>query len=214
MAASTFTVTGTFTQPSGDTVTGTVTFRASNAREVNTNTIQDAVTITANIVAGVLTRAGGAAGQPLVINVGGYTVTENVAGAAPITYTIPGLANIDLSSVDPSQAQFDASDVVNVTPGETVSATTYTWVLGDGANKVKRFTNANPVTTTIDGAAAIPVGWEARGFQGGAGRVTVIGTNGAVIRGVNGAVTSIALGSTIVIRKDTATIFYVGGSVS
>lgn len=205
----TFIASGTYTQASGAPAPAgsTVTFKAKNRREINNNTIQDAVTITADL------NASGILSQVLVKNVGGYDVTENIGKADSIPYVIPGLADIDLSSIDDSAAQFDASDVVNVVPGENVVGTLYTWLLSDGADKVKRFTSASAVTARCDGAALIPVGTVFNGMQAGAGRVTVTGINGAVIQPA-GAVTSIAQYSTFQVRKDSPTVFVVSGSVS
>ncbi len=208
MAASTFVASGTYTTPTGAAASGTVTFLANNHREVNTNTIQDSSVQTATLANGVLSQA-------LVVNVGGYTVTENIANAAPpIVYVIPGTTNIDLSTVDASLANFDASDVVNVVPGQTVTGTTYTFVLSDGADVIKRFTNASAVTATVDGSASIPVGTIFNGVQMGAGRVTVVGTNGAVIRGASNAVTSRVQWSPFSLRKDSSTLWVISGDIS
>jgi len=207
MAATTFVASGVYTSPSGGVATGTVTFVANNRREVNTNTIQDSIPVKATLTNGVLS-------QTLVQNVGGYTVTEEIVGAAPVVYVIPGTANIALDDVDADAAQFDASDVVNVVPGENVVGTTYTWVLADGSDVLKRFTNASAITTTIDGSAPIPVGTVFNGMQLGAGRVTVVGSNGAVIHGAGGAVTTRVQYSPIQIRKDAANSWVVTGDVS
>jgi hypothetical protein len=206
MAATTFVASATYTSPSGGTATGNVEFQAVNTREVNTATIQDSIKQ-------VATLAGGAIAQTLVVNVGGYNVTENIVGALPVSYVIPGLANINLSTVDASTANFDASSVVNVVPPEFVAGTTYTFVLSDGANVVKQFTAATAVTTIIDGAAVLPVGWTVSWMQQGAGTLAFTVINGAVLRAVGNVTHSQGQWSAGTLRKYAPTGYILAGEI-
>lgn len=206
MAASTFVASGTYTTPAGAAATGVVTFIANNDREINTATIQDKQLVTATLANGVLS-------QVLVINVGGYNVTEKITNSPEISYVIPGVSNINLSTVDASTANFDASGVVNVTPPDPVSGTSYTFTLDDGASIVKRFTAATAITATIDGSAPIPVGTTILWRQAGAGQINFTGTNGALIRAVGLVTHSQGQWSQGSLTKDTSTVWILAGEI-
>ncbi len=206
MPATTFTASGTYTTPAGAAASGSVTFKATNEREANTSTIQDAILLTANLVAGSLS-------QVLVKNVGGYTVTEKITGADEISYVIPAVANIDLSTVDASTANFDASGVVNVVEKQIVSGTSYIFALADGAAVEKAFTAATTVTATIDGNVVIPVGTVISGIQMGAGKVNVAAANGVTIVSADGDLGTRVRYSPFQIRKDTATQWVLTGDL-
>jgi len=208
MAASTFIASGTYTTPAGTPATGTVEFTAVNLREVNTATIQDAYTIVANI------GAQGALSQTLVVNVGGYNVTEKVAGSQPVSYVIPGTTNINLSTIDAGLAQFDASGIVNVIPPEGVSGTTYSFDLSDCANVVKRFTAATAITATIDGSVVIPVGSVINWRQAGAGLLGFVATNGAVLKSVGNVTHSQGQWAEGTLTKDTAANWILAGEIA
>jgi len=208
MAASTFVVSATYTTPSGTPATGIVNFAAVNEREVNTATIQESQLISTTI------GAQGVLSQTLVVNVGGYYVTEKITGASTdIHYVIPGTTNINLSTIDENSAQFDASGVVNVIPPEGVAGTTYSFDLSDCANVVKRFTAATAVTATIDGSVVIPVGSVINWRQAGAGQVGFVASNGAVLHSVGGVTHSQGQWAEGTLTKDTTSIWILAGEI-
>ena len=107
MAATTMSVTGTLEAPDGSQATGTVTFTPgfNGAHFANTGVSIPNTPVTVTLVSGAI--PGGYAlvrctpstpvGSPA--NLGGYSVTENVTGAAPYSYVIPDQAGpVDLSS--------------------------------------------------------------------------------------------------------------------
>lgn len=69
---------------------------------------------------------------------------------------------------------------------DAVAGTTYTIVTTD-KGRVKRFTNANPVTVTID--ATIPTGEVFHILQWGTGQVSIVTAGGANLRTTEGTAT-------------------------
>ncbi len=96
MSPTTFVASCTYTNPDGTAATGRVTFRAINAREANTATVQDAITVVATL------DDDGAIAQTLVVNAGGYDVVERIKGSRVTRYAIVGTDDLDLSTVDAS----------------------------------------------------------------------------------------------------------------
>lgn len=208
MAADTFTVIGVCRDEDNTNPTGMFTFRSVDERFVNQGLIVHSTLIEVDFAAGGLITT------TLITNVGGYEVYELVDGADPVgPYIIPGTADIDLSTVDPGTAHFDASGVVNVVPGETVSGTTYTLDLSDGADVVKQFTAATAVAVRVDGSAALPIGWTASWMQQGAGRLTFSAINGAVIHSIGGVLTSQGQWASGTVRKYSSTGFQLAGEI-
>ncbi len=100
-------ITGTLEAPDGSQAVGTVTFtpRFNGAHFANGGTSVPNMPVTVTLVSGAIPAdyalircpASSPVGSPA--NLGGYSVTENVTGAAPYSYVIPDQAGpVDLSS--------------------------------------------------------------------------------------------------------------------
>lgn len=205
MPVSTFTVFFVNRDEDNTSPTGKFTFRSVDQRFVNNSEIIHSTLIEVDVNDAAIT---------LIQNVGGYEVEELIDGADPIgPYIIPGTTDINLATVDPDTAHFDASGVVNVAPPDPTSVTTYDFTLSDCAEIVKTFTAATAVAARVDGSVTIPIGSTVSWFQKGAGRLTFSGRNGAVVHAIGGVLTSQGQYAQGTIHKYSATEWVLAGEI-
>jgi hypothetical protein len=176
MTPTTFTATGTYTQPDGQPAVGVVSFAANNDRETSADgSIQDAMPETAHLDgAGSFTKA-------LVVNAGGYTVTETLHNADPITYTIAGTADIDLGDVDATTSTYITRAGPSV---RTIADPTYTVTDADVNNIIDctaACTVTIPADLTVQGTISVA--------KAGSGDVTFQAAGGVTIDSADGLLT-------------------------
>lgn len=205
MPEATITVTGSYLTPTDQADTVTVTFVAADTRDITNAKIALQKPVTA-------TTTSGAISQVLLATPGGYRVTES-NGVTSVSYVIGGTVSIDLSSVNPGTAQFDASGIGVMVIEDIPSGATYTSVLAD-VSKQKRSISATAQTFRVDGSVPYGIGATFSVLQWAAGRITLSGINGATLRQADSAFITRKQYSEASLEKVTATEWLVVGDVS
>ncbi|MBV9660449.1 MAG: hypothetical protein JO337_04765 [Acidimicrobiales bacterium] len=175
----TFLATATFDPPAGGTATGTVTF-TPQARSTPTGYVVAQQPVVATLSAGAIS-------QSLVQGIA-YTVLEQITGAQPAAYTIPGNGNIDLSTIS---SLVSSAYIPNAYMGAWSSTTTYQIgqiVASGGVNYVAL------QSTTNQTPASNPSAWLALSITSGAHpwefRVSAYGAVGNCQIVADGAISS------------------------